>query len=83
MAKNIRFMTSKERLSKFRNLTKGRLMVQKESINNLLQNLPEGCKSLSDDEKDIFRTLRECYHDILSTWDYRSKELLKQINNNQ
>ena len=71
--------TKKLELSRFRNLTKGRLVQQQMMLNDILTNLPSGCKSLSDDEKEIFSRLRECYRDILGTWSYRSKELLNQM----
>lgn len=71
--------TKKLELSRFRNLTKGRLVQQQMMLNNILTSLPSGCKSLSDDEKEIFSRLRECYRDILGTWSYRSKELLNQM----
>ena len=71
--------TKKLELSRFRNLTKGRLVQQQMMLNDILTNLPPGCKALSDDEKEIFSRLRECYRDILGTWGYRSKELLNQL----
>lgn len=71
--------TKKLELSRFRNLTKGRLVQQQMMLNDILTSLPSGCKSLSDDEKEIFSRLRECYRDILGTWSYRSKELLNQM----
>lgn len=80
MAKTIR-PTTPQTLSRFRNLTKGRLINQKETINNILLNLPPDCKSLSDDEKEILLRLRSCYNDILSTWDHRSKKLMDTIKN--
>ena len=82
MAKNVRYMTTKEQLSRFRNLTKGRLIKSKEGIENLLMNLPNGCKALSDDEKDLLRRLKNCYNDLIATWDYRSKELINQVIDN-
>lgn len=83
MAKNIKFMTTKEKLSRFRNLTKGRLIKQKDSIqNNILFNLPEGCKSISDDEMEIIRRIKADYNSLIASWDYRTKELLNKINNN-
>ena len=71
--------TKKQELSIFRNLSKGKLIAQKNAINQMLTSLPAGCKSLSDDEKEIFSRLRECYRDLLGTWSYRSKELLNQV----
>lgn len=71
--------TKKEELSRFRNLTKGKLIGQQNMINTMLTSLPTDCKALSDDEKEIFSRLRECYRDLLSTWSYRSKELLNQL----
>ena len=71
--------TKKLELSRFRNLTKGQLVQQQMMLNRILTNLPSGCKALSDDEKEIFSRLRECYRDILGTWSYRSKELLNQM----
>ena len=83
MAKNIKFMTTKEKLSRFRNLTKGRLIKQKDSIqNNILFNLPEKCKSLSDDEMEIIRRIKADYNALIATWDYRSQQLLNQVDNN-
>lgn len=71
--------TKRQELSVFRNLTKGKLIAQKKAIDTMLTSLPNGCKSLSDDEKEIFSRLRECYHDLLCTWSYRSKELIKNL----
>lgn len=71
--------TKKEELSRFRNLTKGRLIAHQNAINTMLTSLPTGVKALSDDEKEIFSRLRECYRDLLGTWSYRSKELLDQL----
>ena len=83
MAKNERYMTTKEKLSKFRNLTKGRLLKQKESIHtNILHCLPEKCIALSHDEVDLLRKINAAYNDILATWDYRTKELLNKVDNN-
>lgn len=83
MAKNIKFMTTKEKLMRFRNLTKGLLIRQKDSIqNNILFNLPENCVSLSKDEMDIIRKIKSSYNDLIATWDYRSNELMNNINNN-
>ena len=70
--------TKKQQLSQFRNLTKGQLVQHANKINSMLQNLPNDCKALSDDEKAIFARLRECYRDILATWDYRSQKLLNE-----
>ena len=83
MAKNLKFMTTKEKLMRFRNLTKGLLIRQKDSIqNNILFNLPEGCKSISDDEMEIIRRIKADYNSLVASWDYRTKELLNKINNN-
>jgi 2-oxo-4-hydroxy-4-carboxy--5-ureidoimidazoline (OHCU) decarboxylase len=71
--------TKKKELSAFRNLSKGKLMAQQKAINTMLTSLPAGVKALSDDEKEIFSRLRECYRDILGTWGYRSKELLNNL----
>ena len=71
--------TKKQELSVFRNLSKGKLVAQKKAIDTMLTNLPSGCKALSDDEKEIFSRLRECYRDLLGTWSYRSKELIKKL----
>lgn len=71
--------TKKQELSAFRNLSKGKLIAHQKAINTMLTSLPTGVKALSDDEKEIFSRLRECYRDILGTWGYRSKELLKQM----
>lgn len=71
--------TKKQELSVFRNLSKGKLIAQKNAIDTMLTNLPSGCKALSDDEKEIFSRLRECYRDLLGTWSYRSKELIKNL----
>lgn len=71
--------TKKQELSVFRNLSKGKLIAQKNAIDTMLTNLPSGCKALSDDEKEIFSRLRECYRDLLGTWSYRSKELIKKL----
>lgn len=83
MAKNVRFMTTKERLQRFRSLTKGLLIRQKDSIqNNILFNLPEGCKSISDDEMEIIRKIKADYNSLIASWNYRTKELLNKTNNN-
>lgn len=71
--------TKKQELSSFRNLSKGKLIAQKNAIDKMLTSLPTGVKALSDDEKEIFARLRECYRDILGTWGYRSKELLNNL----
>lgn len=84
MAKNVKYMTTKERLQRFRNLTKGLLIRQKDSIqNNVLFNLPEGCKSLSNDEEEILREIKANYNRLLASWDYRTKELLNNVKVNQ
>ena len=83
MGKNVKFMTTKEKLMRFRNLTKGLLIRQKDSIqNNILFNLPEGCKSISDDEMEIIRRIKADYNLLIASWDYRTKELLNKIDNN-
>ena len=83
MAKTAKHMTSKERLSWFRNKTKGLLMRQKDSIqNNILFNLPDGCKALSNDELELIQKIKATYNDLVSTWDYRTKELLTKVNTN-
>ena len=74
--------TKKEELSRWRNLTKRNLQKRQEAVNNLLSNLPSGVKSLSDDEKAKLLQIRSLYNDILSTWNYRSSELVSQINVN-
>ena len=74
--------TKKEELSRWRNLTKRNLQKRHEAVNNLLSSLPGEVKSLSDDEKAILLQIRSLYHDILSTWDYRSSELVSQVNVN-
>ena len=74
--------TKKEELSRWRNLTKRNLMNRQEAVNNLLSSLPSGVKSLSDDEKAKLLQIRSLYNDILSTWNYRSSELVSQINVN-
>ena len=71
--------TKRQELSVFRNLSKGKLIAQKNAIDKMLTSLPSGCKALSDDEKEIFSRLRECYHDLLCTWSYRSKELINNL----
>ena len=74
--------TKKEELSRWRNLTKRNLMKRQEAVNNLLSSLPSGVKSLSDDEKTKLLQIRSLYNDILSTWNYRSSELVSQVNVN-
>ena len=74
--------TKKVELSRWRNLTKRNLQKRHEAVNNLLSSLPSEVKSLSDDEKAILLQIRSLYHDILSTWDYRSSELVSQVNVN-
>lgn len=75
-------MTKKEELSKWRNLTKRNLMKRQEAVNNLLSNLPNDVIALSKDEKTLLLSIRSAYNDILSTWDYRSSELVSQVNVN-
>lgn len=75
-------MTKKEELCKWRNLTKRNLQKRLNSVNNLLQNLPAGVKSLSDDERAKLLQIRSLYNDVLSTWAYRSSELVSQVNYN-
>lgn len=83
MAKTAKNMTSKERLSWFRNKTKGLLMRQKDSIqNNILFDLPKGCKALSDDELELIQKIKNAHNDLIATWDYRTKELLNKVNAN-
>lgn len=72
-------MSKKLNLTRFRNLTKGRLIQHQNSINQMLTNLPSGVKALSDDEKEIFSRLRECYRDLIGTWSYRSKQLIQNV----
>ena len=74
--------TKKEELSRWRNLTKRNLMKRQEAVNNLLSSLPNGVKSLSDDEKSMLLQIRRLYNDILSTWNYRSSELVSKVNVN-
>lgn len=74
--------TKKEELSRWRNLTKRNLQKRHEAVNNLLSNLPSGVKALSNDEKAMLLQIRSLYHDILSTWNYRSSELVSQVNVN-
>ena len=74
--------TKKEELSRWRNLTKRNLQKRQEAVNNLLSSLPSGVKSLSDDEKAKLLQIRSLYNDILSTWNYRSSELVSQVNVN-
>ena len=84
MAKNVKFMTTKEKLMRFRNLTKGRLIKQKDSIqNNILFNLPEKCTSLSNDELEIIKRIKADYCALIATWDYRSNELIKNVHTNE
>lgn len=75
-------MTKKEELSKWRNLTKRNLMKRLDAVNNLLQSLPNGVKALSNDEKAMLLQIRSLYNDILSKWNYRSSELISQVNSN-
>ena len=74
--------TKKEELSRWRNLTKRNLQKRQEAVNNLLSSLPSEVKSLSDDEKAKLLQIRSLYNDILSTWNYRSSELVSQVNVN-
>lgn len=74
--------TKKEELSRWRNLTKRNLQKRHEAVNNLLSSLPSGVKALSNDEKVMLLQIRSLYHDILSTWNYRSSELVSQVNVN-
>jgi hypothetical protein len=74
--------TKKEELSRWRNLTKRNLQKRQEAVNNLLSSLPSGVKALSDDEKAKLLQIRSLYNDILSTWNYRSSELVSQVNVN-
>lgn len=75
-------MTKKEELSRWRNLTKRNLQKRLDSVNNLLQNLPTGVKSLSDDERAKLLQVRSLYNDMLATWSYRSSELVSKVNCN-
>ena len=70
--------TKKEELSRWRNFTKRNLMKRQEAVNNLLLSLPSNVKALSDDEKAKLLQIRSLYNDILSTWNYRSSELVSQ-----
>ena len=72
-------MTKKEELSKWRNLTKRNLMKRLDAVNNLLSSLPNDVISLSKDEKAILLQIRSLYSDLLSTWNYRSSELVSQV----
>ena len=74
--------TKKEELSRWRNFTKRNLMKRQEAVNNLLSSLPSGVRSLSDDERAKLLQIRSLYNDILSTWNYRSSELVSQVNVN-
>lgn len=74
--------TKKEELSRWRNLTKRNLQKRHEAVNNLLSSLPSGVKALSNDEKAMLLQIRSLYHDILSTWNYRSSKLVSQVNVN-
>lgn len=74
--------TKKEELSRWRNFTKRNLMKRQEAVNNLLSSLPSNVKALSDDEKAKLLQIRSLYNDILSTWNYRSSELVSQVNVN-
>ena len=74
--------TKKEELSRWRNFTKRNLQKRQEAVNNLLSRLPSGVKSLSDDERAKLLQIRSLYNDILSTWNYRSSELVSQVNVN-
>lgn len=53
-------------------------MKRQEAVNNLLSSLPSGVKSLSDDERAKLLQIRSLYNDILSTWNYRSSELVSK-----
>lgn len=72
-------MSKKQELSRFRNLVKGRLMRQKDALNKLTMNLPNDVQSLAGHEKFILSQLKECYRDILGTWDRNTHELLNQV----
>lgn len=71
--------TKKQELARFRNLTKGKLKFAKGNIENILTSLPNNCKAISDDEKELLLRLKHMYADILGTWDYRSKELINKV----
>lgn len=71
--------TKKQELSRFRNLTKGRLQSARNAIQNILTSLPSDCKALNDDEKDILLRIKAMYADVLGTWDYRSKQLINKV----
>lgn len=73
--------TKKEKLSRFRNLTLGVLTQQKERLNKILSNLPEG-KCLTPDERQILLQIRSAYVDVLGTWRFRSKELVSNVKEN-
>ena len=53
-------------------------MKRQEAVNNLLSSLPSDVKSLSDDERAKLLQIRSLYNDILSTWNYRSSELVSK-----
>lgn len=74
--------TVKQNLSRFRNLSYGRLVSQKEALIQMSHSLPTDCKSLTDDERTLLSNLRTTYNDLLAVWKYNSKKLVNNVNCN-
>lgn len=74
--------TTKQNLSRFRNLTYGKLVNQKAALNNLMLNLPNDCKSLTPEERVKIMQIKTAYNDLLSCWKANSEKLVSNVNVN-
>lgn len=74
--------TTKQELSRFRNLTYGNLVHQKDILNNMMLNLPNNCKSLTPDERVKIMQIKTAYNDLLSCWKRNSEKLVSNVNVN-
>lgn len=72
-------VTKKLELTRFRNLTKGRLIQMKSQIENILLNMPSDCESLDQDEKEILLNIKRSLSYILGPWSHRSKNFIKKV----
>ena len=73
--------TTKQNLSRFRNLGYGRVLALKLNLNSLLSNLPNDCKALTDDEKRLLLNARTDLNDLLAIWKHNSKKLINNCCN--
>lgn len=74
--------TTKQELSQFRNLTYGRLVNQKDALNNMMLNLPNHCTSLTPQEREKIMEIKTAYNDLLSCWKQNSAKLVSNVNFN-